>query len=102
MKVIIIGATAIGAHLADLFSKIKQEVVIIDDDEEKLEHIQSDSDLMTIHSTSNTPIRSLKDAGVSHADLFIAVTPDENQNLSLCVLAKSIGAKYTVAKVEDV
>ena len=101
MKVIIIGAGAIGAHLADLFSKIKQDIVIIDEDEEKLERIQAYSDLMTLHSSSNTPIQALKDAGVNHADLFIAVTRDENLNLSLCVLAKSMGARQTVAKVEN-
>lgn len=102
MKVIIVGAGAIGAHLADLFSKIRQDIVIIDDDEEKLERIQADCDLMTIHSSSNTPIKSLKEAGVKSADLFIAVTRDENLNLSLCVLAKSMGARQTVAKVENV
>ena len=102
MKVIIVGAGAIGAHLADLFSKIKQDIVIIDDDETKLERIQAVCDLITIHSSSNTPIKSLKDAGVKHADLFIAVTRDENLNLSLCVLAKSMGARQTVAKVENV
>jgi len=101
MKVIIVGAGAIGAHLADLFSKIKQDIVIIDDDEEKLERIQADSDLMTIQASTNTPIKALKDAGVKHADLFIAVTPDENLNLSLCVLARSLGARQTVAKVEN-
>ena len=53
MKVIIVGAGAIGAHLADLFSKIKQNIVIIDDDEEKLERIQSECDLMTIHASSS-------------------------------------------------
>ena len=102
MKVIIVGAGAIGAHLADLFSKIRQDIVIIDDDEEKLERIQADCDLMTIHTSSNTPIKSLKEAGVKSADLFIAVTRDENLNLSLCVLAKSMGARQTVAKVENV
>ena len=102
MKVIIVGAGAIGVHLADLFSKIKQDIVIIDDNVEKLERIQNDCDLMTIHASSNTPIKSLKDAGVKNADLFIAVTRDENLNLSLCVLAKSMGARQTVAKVENV
>ena len=102
MRVVIVGAGAIGAHLADLFSKIKQDIVIIDADEQKLERIQADSDLMTIHSSTNAPIQSLKDAKVDHADLFIAVTRDENLNLSLCVLAKSMGAARTVAKVENV
>ena len=101
MKVIIVGAGAIGAHLADLFSKIRQDIVIIDDDEEKLERIQADSDLMTIQASTNTPIKALKDAGVKHADLFIAVTRDENLNLSLCVLARSMGARQTVTKVEN-
>lgn len=101
MKVIIVGAGAIGTHLADLFSKIKQDIVIIDDDEDKLERIQADYDLMTIHSSSSTPIQVLKDAGVKRADLFIAVTRDENLNLSLCVLAKGLGARQTVAKVEN-
>ncbi len=101
MRVIIVGAGAIGAHLADLFSKIKQDIVIIDDDEEKLERIQADCDLMTIHSSASTPIQALKDAGVNRSDLFIAVTRDENLNLSLCVLAKSMGARQTVAKVEN-
>ncbi len=101
MKVIIVGASAIGAHLADLFSKINQDIVIIDDDEQKLERIQADCDLMTIHSSLSTPIQSLKDAGVKNTDLFIAVTRDEHLNLSLCVLAKSMGAQRTVAKVEN-
>ena len=87
MKVIIVGAGAIGAHLANLFSKIRQDIVIIDDDEEKLEHIQANCDLMTLHAPSNPPIQALKDAGIKHAELFIAVTPDENLNVNLCVLA---------------
>ncbi len=102
MRVIIVGAGAIGVHLADLFSKVNQDIIIIDDDEQKLERIQADCDLMTIHSNSNTPVKAIMDAGVSNAGLFIAVTRDENLNLNLCVLAKAMGARRTVAKVEDV
>ena len=101
MKVIIVGADAIGAHLAELFSKIKQNIVIIDEDESKLERISSYCDLLTVKSSSNTPIRSFREAGVNHADLFISVKRDENLNLSLCVLAKSMGAKQTIARVEN-
>ncbi|MBQ9556562.1 MAG: Trk system potassium transporter TrkA [Muribaculaceae bacterium] len=101
MKVIITGAGAIGAHLADLFSKVKQDIIIIDDDEQKLERIQAECDLMTIHSSYTTPVKALKDAQAESADLFIAVTHDEHLNLSLCTLAKSMGARKTVAKVEN-
>ena len=101
MKVVIVGADAIGAHLAELFSKIKQDIVIIDEDESKLERISSYCDLMTIKASSNTPIKSFRAAGVKTADLFISVTRDENLNLSLCVLAKTMGAKQTIARVEN-
>ena len=101
MKVIIVGADAIGAHLAALFSKIKQDIIIIDEDESKLERISSNCDLLTIKSSPNTPIKSFRDAGVKNADLFISVTRDENMNISLCVLAKSMGAKRTIARVEN-
>lgn len=87
--------------MAELFSKIKQNIVIIDEDESKLERIASYCDLLTIKSSSNTPIKTFRDAGVKNADLFISVTKDENLNLSLCVLAKSMGAKQTVARVEN-
>ena len=101
MKVIIYGADAIGAHLAELFSKIKQNIIVIDEDEAKLERVSSDCDLLTIHSSSSTPIEMFEDAGVKTADLFISVKRDENLNLNLCVLAKSMGAKQTVARVEN-
>ena len=101
MKVIIYGADAIGAHLAELFSKIKQNIIVIDEDEAKLERVSSDCDLLTIHSSSSTPIEMFKDAEVKTADLFISVKRDENLNLNLCVLAKSMGAKQTVARVEN-
>ena len=101
MKVIIVGADAIGAHLAELFSKIKQNIIIIDEDESKLERIAAYCDLLTIKSSANTPIKSFRDAGVNTADLFISVMRDENLNLSLCVLARSMGAKQTVARVEN-
>ncbi len=101
MKVIIVGADAIGAHLAELFSKIKQDIVIIDEDESKLERISSNCDLLTIKSSPNTPIKSFREAGVKKTDLFVSVTRDENLNLSLCVLAKSMGAKRTIARVEN-
>ena len=101
MKVIIVGADAIGAHLAELFSKIKQNIIVVDEDEAKLERISSDCDLKTFQSSSDSLLQTFKDAGVKNADLFISVKRDENLNLNLCVLAKSMGAKQTVARVEN-
>lgn len=99
MKIIIAGAYAIGTHLAKLLSRNDQDTVLIDEDEERLASISGDYDLMTVHA-SPTSIDALKDAGIAQADLFIAVTLDESTNLISCVMAKQLGAKSTVAKVD--
>ena len=100
MKIIIAGAYAIGTHLARLLARDHQDITVIDTDDERLSHIGADVDLLTVEA-SPTSVRTLKDAGAEHADLFIAVTPDESQNMTACVLAKALGARKTVAKIDN-
>ena len=100
MKIIIYGAYAIGTHLAKLLSRNNHDTILIDDDDERLANITSDYDLMTVLA-SNRKIKTLKDAGVHNADLFIAVTPDENFNMNICMMAKALGVKRTVSKVDS-
>ena len=100
MKIIIVGAYAIGTHLAKLLSRNDHDTVLIDSDPERLSGISSDYDLMTVQA-SPSRIQTLRDAGVDDADLFIAVTPDENLNMNACMLAKALGAQRTVAKVDN-
>ena len=100
MKIIIAGAYAIGSHLAKLLSRNNQDIVLIDDDEQRLENISSDYDILTMHA-SPTSLAALKNVGAAEANLYIAVTPDENLNMNSCVMAKAIGAKKTVAKVNN-
>lgn len=100
MKIIIAGAYAIGTHLAKLLSRNDQDIVLIDEDEERLDSVSGDYDLMTLHATPSS-VKTLKNAGADDADLYIAVTPDENMNMNSCILAKALGAKKTVAKVNN-
>ncbi|WP_321518159.1 Trk system potassium transporter TrkA [uncultured Bacteroides sp.] len=100
MKIIIAGAGAVGTHLAKLLSQEKQEIVLMDENEDKLIAMDTSFDLMTV-CTSPTSISGLKDAGIAEADLFIAVTPDESRNMTACMLASSLGAKKTVARIDN-
>lgn len=100
MKIIIAGAYAIGTHLAKLLSRNNQDIVLIDEDEERLNNISNDYDLMTMHASPSS-IQTLKNAGIQSTDLYIGVTPDENMNMNSCILAKALGAKRTVAKVNN-
>ena len=100
MKIIIAGAYAIGTHLAKLLSRNNHDIVLMDENEERLDGLGSDVDVLTYHA-SPTSIKALKEVGTSHANLFIAVTPDENKNMASCILAAGLGAKKTVAKVDN-
>lgn len=100
MKIIIAGAGAVGTHLAGLLSNENQDITLIDESEEKLSKIADSFDLMTLNLRP-TSIDGLKEAGAAHADLFIAVTPDENKNITCCMLAHALGAKKTVARIDN-
>lgn len=102
MKIIIAGAGAVGTHLARLLSHENQDIVLIDEDPEKTARLvnSGDADLLTMN-ISPSSIRAQKEAGVQHADLFIAVTPDESRNITCCMLAHTLGAKKTVARVDN-
>lgn len=100
MKIIIAGAGAVGTHLAKLLSSEKQDIILLDEDEERLETLNSNFDLMT-HIGSPTSINCLKEIDVKSADLFIAVTPDESRNITACMLASNLGACKTVARIDN-
>ena len=100
MKIIIAGAYAIGTHLARLLSRSKEDITLIDDSEERLASIGSDYDLLTMLGQP-TSLKILQNADIQDADLFIAVTPLESKNITSCILAKKLGAKRTVAKVDN-
>jgi len=100
MKIVIAGAGAVGKHLSKLLSTEHHDCVLIDDNEEQLENVDSNYDIMALNS-SPTSIKTLKDAGVGSADLFVGVTRYESRNLTACALAHALGAKKTVARIDN-
>ena len=100
MKIVIAGAGNVGTHLAKLLAGENQDIILIDESEEKLSHMDSSFDLLTIQE-SPLSVRGLKEAGADTADLFVAVTPDESRNLMSCQLAHYLGAKKTVARIDN-
>ena len=99
MKVVIVGAGAVGTHLSKLLSREHQDCVLIDADDERLSGL-GEFDVMT-YCASPTSIRALKEAGTPHADLFVGVTPEESTNIHACILAHALGAKKTVARIDN-
>lgn len=100
MKIVIAGAGAVGVHLAKLMSRDQLDCILIDEDEDRLDGLDSDYDIMTMQG-SPTSIKSLEEAGVRDADLFVGVTPDESRNMNSCIIAHAMGAKKTVARIDN-
>lgn len=101
MKIIIAGAGAVGTHLAELLSLEDHDIILMDENPDKTEEIAAGNHDLLIMNVPPTSISGLKEAGVAHTDLFIAVTPEETKNITCCMLAHTLGAKKTVARVDN-
>src|SRR5690606_21821721 len=98
MKIIIPGAGEVGFHLAKLLSYEAQDITLIDTDKEKLSYADNHLDIRVLKGDA-TSIQVLKDAEVDDSDLVIGVTASETTNLTLCLLAKQLGCKRTMARI---
>lgn len=100
MRIIIAGAGEVGTHLAKLLSRENMDITLLDEDQERLGTLETNYDIMERLGNA-TSINDLKESGVKDADLFIAVTPEETTNLTACILANKLGAKKTLARIDN-
>lgn len=100
MRIVIVGAGEVGSHLATLLSREEQDIVLVDRDAAKLDPLDAKYNLLTICG-SPTSFATLREANAGKCDLFVAVTPFETDNLTACTIAKSMGAKKTVARIDN-
>ena len=100
MRIIVAGAGEVGSHLAKMLSQENHDIVLIDPDEEKLKQIRANLDVLT-RTGSATSISLLIDSDVKRADLFIAVATSEETNITASILSKKLGAKKTIARIDN-
>ncbi|MAZ28974.1 MAG: Trk system potassium transporter TrkA [Cytophagaceae bacterium] len=100
MKIVIAGAGEVGFHLAKLLSFESQDITLIDVDKTNVVYADTHLDIRTIRGDA-TSIAVLKDARIDETDLIISVTASETTNITVCVLAKQMGAKRTIARISN-
>ncbi|MEX0361469.1 MAG: Trk system potassium transporter TrkA, partial [Allomuricauda sp.] len=100
MKIIIAGAGEVGFHLAKLLSYEAQDITLIDTDKESLTYADNHLDIRVLRGNA-TSIEVLRDAKVQSSELVIGVTASETTNLTLCMLAKQLGCKRTIARISN-
>ena len=99
MKITIVGAGRVGVHLAKYFADEQQDVFLVDNDSKHLTMLESDFNMRTFLGEP-TDFETLRKANASHADIFVAVTADTAENLVSCAMARSMGARKTIARVD--
>ena len=100
MKIVIIGDGKVGYKLAKALSAEDYDVVLIDNNEEKLMEAMNRLDIMCIPGEGGSA-EVQKNAGVPDADLVIACTSTDECNMLSCLIARRIGAKHTIARVRN-
>ena len=102
MKIIIEGAGQVGSHLAKMLSHEGGDITVIDDNEARLQRLNATADVVTVLGDPSS-ITVLREAGCAKADLFIAVNPSTTQTVNIvsALLAKRLGSKRVIARIDD-
>ena len=100
MKIVIAGAGEMGSHLARMLSGNGHDITIIDSDQKLLSEVGSLADVITGEGDSTT-FAVLREASVRKCDLFIAVNHEENDNVVAAMLAKKLGARKSIARIDN-
>ena len=100
MKIVIVGNGKLGFSLAERLSDEGHDIVIIDNNETVISMARNSLDVSCIHGNGLSQEVQTQ-AGVPTADLMIAVTSTDEQNILCCLLAKKLGAKHSIARVRE-
>ncbi len=100
MRIIVVGDGKVGHTLAEQLIREDHDVVIIDRDEEKLRKTEDMLDAMCIQG-NGANAKTLLDADVNKADIIVAATASDETNMLCCLVAKRLGAKYSIARIRD-
>ena len=100
MNIVIAGDGEVGLYLAQELALENHNITIVDPHEDLIKMVGSHTDLMAITGNS-TSVEVLQNANVKKADLLISVLHDERTNIVTAALGKQLGAKKTIARINN-
>ena len=100
MRIVISGVGEMGNHLAKMLSGNGHDITVIDHEPKRLAELGSLVDVITIDGDATT-FATLRKAAVRKCDLFIAVDSVENDNILSAMMAKQLGAKKSIARIDN-
>lgn len=99
MKIVVVGGGRVGLAIIRLLLNEQHDITVVESDPERAEFLATTMDVYVIEGRSD--VDHLKEAGTAEADLLIAVTPSDENNLIACAVGRKLGAKHTIARVRD-
>ncbi len=100
MRIIVIGAGKVGYTLAEHLTQEEHDVTVIDKDDEVIERCSGSLDVICLKG-NGANAKVLLEAGVDKANIVIASTESDESNMLSCLIAKRLGAQYTIARIRD-
>ena len=101
MYIIVIGGGKVGFYLAKELAESNHEVLVIEQDPQKVQEIQDELGDIAMEG-DGCEATVLEKAGTSRADMLLAVTGDDEDNLIACQVAKQrFNVSRTVARIND-
>lgn len=100
MKIVIIGDGKVGYKLAKQLSSEKYDIILIDNNEEKLRKSIERMDVFCVAGEGGS-VEVQQRADVPHADLVIACTSTDECNMLSCLIARRLGTRHTIARVRN-
>ena len=100
MRILVVGDGKVGHTVAEQLTREGHDVVIIDKNEDVLQRCEDTLDVLCIRG-NGANARTLLDAGVEKADFVVAATASDETNMLCCLIAKRLGARYTIARIRD-
>ena len=100
MRIIVIGAGKVGYTLADRLTSEEHDVTVIDKSDDVIERCSGSLDVICLKG-NGANAKVLLEAGVDKANIVIASTESDETNMLACLIAKRLGAQYTIARIRD-
>ena len=101
MRIVIVGIGKVGLAITKMACEAKHEVTVIDSNQKVIENVSNSFDVLGLCGNACS-LDILKAAGTSKCKIFIAATESDEANMLSCMLARSLGAKFTVARIRDI
>ena len=101
MRIIVAGAGKLGYSIAQLLAEKQYDVVVVEPDQQRVEHVQNSLDVLALEGNACDPAM-YNNLDLQDADMLIACTDSDEANMVTCILAKKYGIKNTVGRIRNV